>query len=195
MQMKGAALELYFEIDGQMHELKRQLRERSGYPHNLRELRNALQSVIDGNFVNANRFPVNVDFRSSVREVIASGNFGWVNRNINDENFPTEGSEKLELQMHLIHFGCRMKSEEVTLALEAQYMRPATLRQLLAFAASYPDNRWESPIVALGSKWQYQPSVVWTVPSLQFKCGKRSLDLDWFDKIWSDNCRFAAVPK
>ncbi len=192
--MRDRALELYFEIDSQMQELKRQLCQRTGYPHNLKELKNALQIIIDGKFVNADCFPVNVDFGSTLNEVIAAGNFGWVNTDINGKNFPTEGSGQLEMRMQLMHFGRRIKSDEVALALEVQCLRPAILHELLAFAAAYPGNQWAFPIVALGSAWQYRGGR-WNVPLLEFELDKRCLSLEWLGLTWPETCRFAAVPK
>ncbi len=40
--------ELYFEIDGQLLEIKRQLRQREGYPYDPEQLRIALQNAIEG---------------------------------------------------------------------------------------------------------------------------------------------------
>ncbi len=41
----------YRGIDGQLHEIKRQLRQREGYPHSLEKFKRALQEIIDGHFV------------------------------------------------------------------------------------------------------------------------------------------------
>lgn len=42
--------EMYEEIDGQLHEIKRQIRQKSGYPYNPEELKKALQLIIEGKF-------------------------------------------------------------------------------------------------------------------------------------------------
>jgi|CXWL01.1.fsa_nt_gi hypothetical protein len=42
--------ELYYEIDGQMAEIKRQLRQRDGYPFNPALLKIALQDAVEGKF-------------------------------------------------------------------------------------------------------------------------------------------------
>jgi hypothetical protein len=42
--------ELYEELDGQLLEIKRQLRQPNGYPYNPMQLRRALQDVIEGRF-------------------------------------------------------------------------------------------------------------------------------------------------
>lgn len=42
--------EMYYEIDGQLLEIKRQLRQSSGYPYNPHQLKAALQDIIEGRF-------------------------------------------------------------------------------------------------------------------------------------------------
>ncbi len=42
--------EMYQEVDGQLHEIKRQLRQKDGYPFDVQTLRAALQLVIEGKF-------------------------------------------------------------------------------------------------------------------------------------------------
>jgi len=41
----------YFSLDGQLSEIKRQLRQKKGYPNSLSALRNALQDIIHGVFL------------------------------------------------------------------------------------------------------------------------------------------------
>ena len=40
----------YMELDGQLHEIKRQLRQKSGYPFSPEQLGQALQNIIEGKF-------------------------------------------------------------------------------------------------------------------------------------------------
>ena len=42
--------DLYYVLDGQLGEIKRQLRQKQGYPFNPEELKMALQAIIDGKF-------------------------------------------------------------------------------------------------------------------------------------------------
>jgi hypothetical protein len=42
--------EQYMEIDGKLHEIKRQLRQKNGYPYDLGGLECALQAVVEGRF-------------------------------------------------------------------------------------------------------------------------------------------------
>ena len=42
--------EMYYKIDGQLAEIKRQLRQREGYPHKPQDLQGSLQDIIEGRF-------------------------------------------------------------------------------------------------------------------------------------------------
>ncbi|MBU2263186.1 hypothetical protein KJ750_00805 [Patescibacteria group bacterium] len=42
--------EMYYDLDGQLAEIKRQLRQREGYPYDLEDLRDHLQEAIEGKF-------------------------------------------------------------------------------------------------------------------------------------------------
>ena len=44
---------MYYELDGQLWEIKRQLRQQSGYSFDPEQLRKALQAVIEGRFDSA----------------------------------------------------------------------------------------------------------------------------------------------
>lgn len=52
---ENVAGNIYYEIDGQLHEIKRQLRQRNGYPHNPAALKAALQRIVEGDLVLAHR--------------------------------------------------------------------------------------------------------------------------------------------
>lgn len=46
--------EQYVDVDGQMWEIKRQLRQKNGYPYDLKQLMAHLQAAIEGNLVDRN---------------------------------------------------------------------------------------------------------------------------------------------
>jgi hypothetical protein len=51
--------EMYEKIDGQLFEIKRQIRQKSGYPYDLEKLQAALQAIIEGEFLEKIRnFPI-----------------------------------------------------------------------------------------------------------------------------------------
>jgi hypothetical protein len=50
MAKQIVAGDLYYDLDGQLSEIKRQLRQSSGYPFNAKQLRAYLQNAVTGNF-------------------------------------------------------------------------------------------------------------------------------------------------
>ncbi len=76
--------DMYEKLDGQLHELKRQIRQRGGYPHDPQSLVAGLQKLIDGNF-GTNISCSSVDLSSapfipdgwSVEEHQKGGQFVW----------------------------------------------------------------------------------------------------------------------
>ncbi len=49
--------EQYRELDGRLFEIKRQLRQKKGYPHNPNRLTRVLQALIEGRFGDLGKFP------------------------------------------------------------------------------------------------------------------------------------------
>ena len=99
-------------------------------------------------------FKVVVASAKSLAEMIQVGNYDHVNSDITSEHFPVQGKEKVKCEIELICYGRCMQSDDVVRDLESRGMRPATLFELLAFGAQYPEQQREFPVVALGSVWQ-----------------------------------------
>jgi hypothetical protein len=78
---------------------------------------------------------------------------------------------------------------------EARNLRAATLPELLACGATYPEKQREYPIFAFGSVWQHHNGR--HVPYLNaYKFGSlRQLNLNRVVSRWDGFCRFAAVRK
>jgi len=138
-------------------------------------------------------FPVTIDHTRPIKQMIANGDYDWVNDDITEEHFPrekTKGKEKVDLE--LIHFNKSISSDNAIAELKKLGMRPATLPELLAFGAAYTNKQREFPIVALGSAWR-----VWydsrSVPCLWSGSVGRYLDLGWLGGGWRESYRFLAV--
>lgn len=141
-----------------------------------------------------NCYKVLVDYGQTLQQMIANGKYDYANSDITSGNFPTAGSGKQEVVVELVHFGRDMESDAVLKEFEARGLRAATLPELLAFGATYPEKQREFPIVALGSVWQNRDGSRF-VPYLGRDGSERKLRLDWYGYRWSDHCRFAAVRK
>lgn len=143
------------------------------------------------------KFMVTIDYGLSLKDMIAAGKYGWVNWNITAENCPFKGTGKVETDIRLIHFNKWMTAQQVLSELEKLGLRSATLVELLALGAKYPELQYEYPIVAFGSVWRYGRGRG-SVGVLACGVGGRRLGLDYlggYGNGWDVCCRFAAVPK
>src|SRR3989344_3384441 len=116
--------------------------------------------------------------------MIANGKYDYANSDITSGNFPMTGNGKQEAVVELVHFGRDMASEAVLKEFEARGLRAATLPELLAFGATYPEKQREFPIVALGSVWQSRSGDRY-VPDLDRHGSRRRLNLNWHGSRWS----------
>jgi len=153
-------------------------------------------------------FSVTVDYGKSLPEMIAAGNYNWVNSDITSEHFPltpptapvgsgpyrTLHDSPGTVTIELVHLNKMVSTEDVLAELERRGFRPANLAELLALGATYPDTQRQFPIIALGSVWQH-PYGHRSVPCLYEDDGKRGLNLDWIGYDWHARCRFAVVRK
>src|SRR3990167_192339 len=140
-----------------------------------------------------NCYKVFVDYGQTLQQMIANGKYDYANSDITSGNFPTTANDgKQEVVVELAHFGRDMESDAVLKKFEARGLRAATLPELLAFGATYPEKQREFPIVALGSVWQGRGGGR-DVPCLDGGGSGRELDLDWDGHRWFGSCRFAAV--
>ena len=134
---------------------------------------------------------VTVDYSRSLAQMIAAGKYDWVNDDITEKHFPMKGNGKVELNLELAHFNKYISSDDAIAELKKRGLRPATLWELLAFGAKFPETQREFPIVALGSVWRDLDGDR-NVPYLWGHADERSLGLCWYDHDWSDNYRFLA---
>lgn len=139
-------------------------------------------------------YTATVDYGMSLADMIKAGKYDWVNDDITAEHFPITGSGKVEVSFELVHLNKSTSSEEILLHMEKNNLRPATLAELLAFGAKYPEKQREFPIIALGSSWVYRDGDR-CVPYLGRYDSKRRLVLGWFGSGWYDCWRFLTVRK
>jgi hypothetical protein len=189
--------ELYYDLDGQLSEIKRQLRQPNGYPFDPQKLRRALQDAIDGKFDVTSvvqQYLVTVNYDLSVKDAITAGRYDWKNDNITAKNFRSLRTGKADLEIILVKFDDAVSSEDVLRELDKQGLRAAELPELLAFGEKYPDVQREFPVVALGSVWRYSDGLRF-VPCLDRDASRRRLSRDWYGDRWHSFYRFAAVRK
>jgi hypothetical protein len=139
-------------------------------------------------------YHITVDYQRSLTEMIASGHYDDKHENINEKNFPVQGTGRVKQEVFLIHFNCAMASGLVPRELDQIGYRPATLVELLAFGQKYPELQRKFPIIAIGSIWR-SPEGNPNVPCLDEADGERFLALTWNLGEWFPDCRFLAVKK
>lgn len=195
--------ELYESITGQLFEIGRQLRQPNGYPFDPEELKEHLQAVIEGRFVNPKvevvsvgrqTFKVLVDYTKSLKKMIQAGQYDWVNDDITSDHFPVKGNGQKEKEITLFYFNRDISSDDVIAEMGRAGYRPAKIEELLALGAVEKELQKQFPIIALGSVWRTPPGPC-HVPALRWISAGRDLRLSWFGAVWAEDWRFAAVRK
>ena len=139
-------------------------------------------------------FPVTVNCDLPLEKAIEAGDFQAVHAEITSKNFPAQRSGQANLELVLVRYEHRMKSEDVIQELDKEGLRAAELPELLAFAAKYPDMQRKFSIAGLGSVWKDRKGYR-NVPCLYEASEGRYLDLHWWDDGWYSYTRFAAIHK
>ena len=127
-----------------------------------------------------------------IADMVAEAKCDYSNPDITDENFSVESWDG-ERVVEPIHFGEVLSSDDVEKKLDKMGLRPATITELLAFGAMYPEVQRKFPIIALGSVTSLAGDRY--VAYLDGRGSRRYLDLSWRDKYWREFCRFLAVRK
>jgi hypothetical protein len=140
-----------------------------------------------------NGFPITVDYRKSLDAMVEAGRYDWVDSDITEKHFPVKPGHA-DVSIELVHFDRVMETDDVLAELDRRGLRPATLPELLAFGAKYPEKQREFPVVALASVWRNLHGGRYA-PCLWGFAEERSLSLRWLDGGWGARYRFAAVRK
>lgn len=135
-----------------------------------------------------------VNHGKTLKEMIATGHYDWVNSDITEANFPLDKGEGIvEMDTEVIHIGRDISSDDALKELDRRGYRAGTAAELLAFGATYPEKQREFPIVALGTvrllDGYRRVLCLWDDRS------ERDLGLSWFDVDWDGRSRFLAVRK
>ncbi len=132
------------------------------------------------------------DYGKLFTDLIVLGNYGYVNNDITPVNFPGECISGFDGV--LVHFNRDIGSDEAVREMEQMGLRPATMVELLAFGARFPDVQREFPIVELSSSW-VGPSGNRYVGYLSSWSDERRVHLDGWARDWYAPYRFLAVRK
>ncbi len=121
----------------------------------------------------------------TLKQLIKSKNFDWVNSNIIEDNFPLQTIRSSDYK--LFHFDRYISSDNVIKEMEKEGYTPVNIYELL----SWKDWNNEYLILSLGSSCEVDGSV--RVPCLDGVGSKRRLSLHWRLVDWDALCRFLGV--
>lgn len=139
-------------------------------------------------------FSLIIDYTKTLEQLISEGKYGKNHPEINDKNFPISlemTGKKMEISGKLFHFNRSISSDDVIFEMDKAGFRQATIRELLALGALFPDLQRQFTIVALNSYWRNNKEH-W-VTSLRGNDSER-----WVGSArgkWSDSCLFLGVRK
>ena len=139
-------------------------------------------------------YSVEIDYSDTFEQRLAAGRYDWKNSDITEKHFPVKGEGQIQIDLKLVHYGKSMSTEAVLAAIDAQGYRLATIEELLAFGATYPELQREFPIVALASVWQDRHGYR-NVAFLDRSDDERDLRLYRLENDWDDYDRFLVVRK
>lgn len=118
---------------------------------------------------------ITVDYGKTVDEMVSAGKYVQFNPDVNSENFPLpieKVGKKEILSVKLFHFNHSVSSKNIARGMSKKGFRPATVAEILAFGATYPELQKQNPIAATGSVFG------WFVPCLYSIGNERRLGLD-----------------
>ena len=95
------------------------------------------------------KFEITVDHTETLEQMILAGRYDWVNRDITTERFPLKGDGLVTRVAYLIHFDRKLSSDDVVDEIRRRGKRPASIQELLAFGARYPNIQRRFLVVAL----------------------------------------------
>ena len=139
-------------------------------------------------------FQVTVDYGKSLAEMIAAGNYDWVNEDITQDHFPIKGSGQEEKEVVLFHFDKVMTSEQAITDMDKAGFRPVLIEEFLALGAQQPELQKKFPIICLDSVWRSSHGDRY-VPCLDCDGARRDLHLYGLGLAWVVDYRFVAVRK
>jgi hypothetical protein len=99
----------------------------------------------------AGPYSLEVDYGKTVEQLLAEGGYNWVYYRITSAAFPDSSRGQARLSATLVPFSPQASIPYVLQEEEAAGLRPATLKELLTFGASYPEVQRRIPVIALGS--------------------------------------------
>jgi hypothetical protein len=142
------------------------------------------------------RSPLKMDRRKGLLRMIEEGHYDLVDRQIEELRFKTHvkgGQVTGRLLRHEPNpVYDTMTIDTVLRGMGQRRLRPASVEELLAFGAQYPDEQCQAPVVALGARGKAKNGVIY-IPYLWGSDALRSLKLRRESQQWPSGYRFLAI--
>ena len=109
--------------------------------------------IVETGKIVSKMFTIVVDYARSLEN--SKNEYDDADKDITDDHFPKAEWEcgKKEQSFALYHFDKSVNPDDVVAEMDKDGMRPATLRELLAFGRNNPELQLQFSIAALGSAW------------------------------------------
>ena len=137
---------------------------------------------------------IEVNYDLPLEDALKAGGYDWANDNLTSEHFPPTRSGIESVEVHLVHPGRGMNTDEPLKEIDKLGLSPGTIEVSLAFGANLDtrDLQREFPIIALGSVWTHPDRGPYVPVLWGHNRKKRDADL-WQLEGWLSNYRFLAV--
>jgi hypothetical protein len=132
--------------------------------------------------------PISVDYSLSLYRMIGLTGVSWFNPDITPERFVIDVGFPQKKDFGVIRRR-DFTFEEAIFYIKQHSCRPAKFEELLTFAATYPNLKWNPPIIALGTTGMLNGS--YRVAFLHQWESDRDIRLTRIDKISSKQFQFA----
>jgi hypothetical protein len=143
----------------------------------------------------AGPFLLTIDYGTPLDELVAAGNYDYISPDITEEHFRV-GLGGRDIESFVVHLHRPTSTDNVVNEMDRHDLRPATIPELLAFGAKYPNPQREFPILALGSTWDDPQSGYRRAARILEHPSDRRLDLAWDHGVeWHQLYHFLAVQK
>jgi hypothetical protein len=97
------------------------------------------------------QYSLEVNYDRTIEDSLKAGKYGWSYYEIVTRNFPSNESGTKTIMVDLVELRANMVMENVIKEQASKGLRPATLKELLAFGEIYPDIQTKLTLLGLGS--------------------------------------------
>lgn len=164
--------ELYESLDGKLHELKRQIRQKGGYPFDPVRLDRALHDLIEGRLETTGRPNVNfmitydqsLGLMDLIRRAVGPDNDRNINGDITQERFPLKGTDIRTVWARVERFIGEETCEQVSERLIDTGHTLANTGDLAYFFGHYPwaVEKWNWVVApSEDSRWVHSDGHIW----------------------------------